>query len=92
MTAARITCEVPGCANSSAKFAHCRGYICSRHWRTVPTALKRRRTRIAAVLVKRGELRREPDGYVSLTPYANRLMGRIWERMVVAAVEAAAGL
>lgn len=88
----RIVCQVPGCTNSSAKFAECNGYLCARHWRCVPTRLKRRRSRIAGNLIKRGEVISTPVSYRCETPRAGRLLNAAWTRMVRAAVEAAAGL
>lgn len=51
----RAVCVVPGCRNSSARYARSR-YLCSRHWREVPRWMKRRRQRIARRLVELGEL------------------------------------
>lgn len=87
----RAVCEVPGCTNSSARFAGSE-YLCSRHWRMVPGRLKRRRTRIVRLLTKRGRLLTTTTHYLPQDDAAHRLLWSLWRRMVTAAIEGAAGI
>jgi len=80
------------CYNSSARFAGCNGYLCSRHWRDVPRWMKARRSRLARRLIRLGELRDGKVAYTALTPRAGRVMDAAWNGMVRAAIHRASGL
>lgn len=88
----RIVCDVPGCKNSSARFAGCIGYLCSRHWRLVPKAAKRRDRRLIAALRARGEIEQDKRTTRLVTERALRLGTASWRAMVRAAIRSAAGL
>lgn len=88
----RIRCQAPICPNSSARFAGCDGYLCSRHWREVPRWMKARRSRLARRLIRLGELQDGKVAYTALTPRAGRLMSAAWSAMVRAAIRRASGL
>lgn len=92
MTAARIVCQVPGCMNSSGRFARSYGYLCSRHWRMVPRWMKRRRAGLAASLRRRGELVDQERSYSPKTVRAQALLCGCWDGMVRAAIRRALGL
>jgi hypothetical protein len=87
----RVCCEVPGCPNTSAKFVG-QEYLCSRHYRLVPKKLKRRRAALARMLHRRERLTYEAGTYVTRDLKAGWLMYRVWQSMVKAAIERAAGL
>lgn len=92
MTIKRVCCDVPGCRNSSAKWATSDHYLCSRHWRMVPKRLRAHRSRMARLLVKAGEIRDDGKTWWVETDRARRIMSRCWKRISLAAIEAAAGL
>lgn len=88
----RITCQVPGCPNSSARFADHYGYLCSRHWRCVPTWMKRRRSRLMRALCKTRDAESRDKSWVALTHRGQRAMCRAWDTMVRSSIRAASGL
>lgn len=90
--AGRTLCQSPMCWNSSARFAGCNGYLCSRHWRDVPRWMKVRRSRLARRLIRLGELQDGKAAYTACTPRAGRLMDAAWKGMVRAAIYRASGL
>lgn len=92
MTPPRIVCDVPGCANSSARFYGCIGYLCSRHWRQVPKALRRRDRSVIRALIKRGEVEETERSARLLSARAHRVAMLSWRAMVRAATRSAAGL
>lgn len=92
MTAPRIPCDVIGCRASSAANAGCIGWLCSRHWRMVPKALRRRDRRIHRALADRGYIRKAKRGYHLTTPRGERIGRATWRSLVRAAQRAAVGL
>lgn len=92
MTVDRIRCDVPGCRASSAANAGCIGWICSRHWRLVPKAVRRRDRRVHRALADRGLILKTDRGYLLTTPRGDRMGRASWRTLVRAAIKAAAGL
>lgn len=83
----RAVCVVPGCSNSSAKFAGYQ-YICGPHWRMIPKALKRFDRELARVFRRCGLL----QGETFTDENARHAYANSWRHLVRAAIEAAAGL
>jgi hypothetical protein len=92
VTQGRITCSVPGCKNSSARWFGCAWYLCSLHWRATPSRFRRLRGRVYRALIKRGEVRHDDRTYYRLTDRAVRVGDAVERRLVRAAIAAAAGL
>lgn len=90
----RLPCDVPGCGNSSRKWAElgCASYICGPHWRMVPKRLKRRRRLICRLAIRRSEMRDHGDHLTAVSLRAARLEGRAWAAIVRGAIQAAAGI
>lgn len=90
----RLPCDVPGCRNSSRKWATlgCVSYICGPHWRMVPKRLKRRRRLICRLAIRRGEMRDNGDHLSAVTQRADRIDRRAWAAIVRGAIQAAAGI
>lgn len=93
----RSVCIVPGCCNSSAKYAGYR-YICSRHWRDVPRWMKRRDRALIRRYKDAGLVRDSPDGLdwqhlgSPAGKKAYRTLTRSWNLIERAAIRRAAGL
>lgn len=92
MPEGRITCSVPGCKNSSARWFGCAWYLCSRHWKMTPKRYRRLRARVYRALIKRGEVSESPGTYHTHTDRAWEVTYAVERRMVAATIAAAAGL
>lgn len=74
-------CEIPGCKNTSRKWAG-HEYLCSCHWRLVPSRLRRRRAKLRRMYARRPH---DSNRY-------HRVNWVLWRAMVRAATHAAAGI
>lgn len=87
----RIACIVPFCGRGSTRWAAPCEIICGKHYRMSDLALRRRRTRVKAMLRKRGEWEAGPGGE-ALTERAQRIDDRLWAKIKLQAIERAAGI